>query len=146
MYLGLPAALFTIDMEGNGNRAPINREVFKQFFDMLEPAIGMQVSLGQTNTVALCPALTTHSELSDSALSEAGIKPTTMRLSIGLEDPRMFIAHIIEAASLSIDNKHPEFSQSFPSAEQIDDIYLQTYTQVHDKIIRNQPSFNTLRR
>ncbi|GMQ49227.1 PLP-dependent transferase [Vibrio sp. 10N] len=146
MYLGLPAALFTIDMEGNGNRAPINREVFKQFFDMLEPAIGMQVSLGQTNTVALCPALTTHSELSDSALSEAGIKPTTMRLSIGLEDPRMFIAHIIEAASLSIDNKHPEFSQSFPSAKQIDDIYLQTYTQVHEKVVRNQPSFNTLRR
>ncbi|MGR5489201.1 PLP-dependent transferase, partial [Vibrio alfacsensis] len=25
MHLGLPAALFTIDMEGNGNRAPINR-------------------------------------------------------------------------------------------------------------------------
>ncbi len=73
MHLGLPAALFTIDMEGNGNRAPINRAGFKQFFDMLEPAIGMQVSLGQTNTVALCPALTTHSELSDEALNEAGI-------------------------------------------------------------------------
>ncbi|SBS64998.1 PLP-dependent transferase [Vibrio splendidus] len=144
MYLGLPAALFTIDMEGNGDRAPINRDGFKQFFDMLEPAIGMQVSLGQTNTVALCPALTTHSELSDEALNEAGIKPTTMRISIGLEDPRMFIAHIVEAAKLSIDRKHVDFSSSFPSGDSIDEIYMQTYMDVHQRFVKNLPKFSQL--
>ncbi|MFA0086488.1 PLP-dependent aspartate aminotransferase family protein [Vibrio sp. 10N.261.51.F12] len=145
MHLGLPAALFTIDMEGNGNREPINRDVFKQFFDMLEPAIGMQVSLGQTNTVALCPALTTHSELSDEALNESGIKPTTMRISIGLEDPRMFIAHIIEAAKLSLDRKHPDFSASFPCPDTIDDIYITTYMDVHQRFAQNLPRFQALK-
>lgn len=144
MRLGLPAALFTIDMEGNASRSAIGREVFKQFFDMLEPAIGMQVSLGQTNTVALCPALTTHSELSREALAQAGIQPTTMRISIGLEDPRMFIAHIMQATKLSIDSEHADFSTLFPSSATIDKIYQETYLEVHQKFVRSLPTFDQL--
>jgi O-acetylhomoserine/O-acetylserine sulfhydrylase-like pyridoxal-dependent enzyme len=146
MHLGFPASLFTIDMEGSSKRPPIESNVFKQFFDMLEPAIGMQVSLGQTNTVALCPAMTTHSELSREALKEAGIEPTTMRISVGLEDPRMFISHIQKAAQLSIDNAHPDFSQLFPCASEIDDIYQQTYLEVQLKFIKSLPSYEQLSR
>ncbi|WP_104398786.1 trans-sulfuration enzyme family protein [Vibrio penaeicida] len=142
MHLSLPASLFTIDMEGSGGREAINQDVYKQFFDMLEPAIGMQVSLGQTNTVALCPAMTTHSELSEKAQEDAGITPTTMRISVGLEDPRMFLAHIVNAAKLSIDLAHSDFSTQFPSAEKIDEIYLSTYMEVHQKFSMSTPSFN----
>ncbi|MBD1556445.1 Cys/Met metabolism pyridoxal-phosphate-dependent enzyme [Vibrio sp. S9_S30] len=142
MHLSLPASLFTIDMEGNGSRHAINKDVYKQFFDMLEPAIGMQVSLGQTNTVALCPAMTTHSELSEKAQEAAGIKPTTMRISVGLEDPRMFLAHLVNAAKLSIDLVHPDFSHQFPSPEKIDEIYLKTYIEVHQKFAMSTPSFS----
>lgn len=142
MHLSLPASLFTIDMEGGDSREAISQDVYKQFFDMLEPAIGMQVSLGQTNTVALCPAMTTHSELSEKAQKDAGITPTTMRISVGLEDPRMFLAHIVNAAKLSIDLAHPDFSTQFPSAEKVDEIYLSTYMEVHQKFAMRTPSFN----
>ncbi|MFZ9683365.1 MAG: trans-sulfuration enzyme family protein, partial [Cephaloticoccus sp.] len=70
-HLGLPAPLFTIDFESAG----IDRAVFQRFFDSLSPMFGHMVSLGQNNTVVLCPALTSHSELSADALRAAGISP-----------------------------------------------------------------------
>jgi O-acetylhomoserine/O-acetylserine sulfhydrylase-like pyridoxal-dependent enzyme len=135
MYLGLPAPLFTIDLEGKQGRPGIPREVYKRFLDMLEPAVGMMVSLGQTNTLALCPALTSHSELSEEALAEAGIAPTTTRISVGLEDPRIFVAHLQRAASLAIDPTHKGFSDAFPEAAKIDAIYRETYLDVHSRFL-----------
>ncbi|WP_394209662.1 PLP-dependent transferase [Enterovibrio calviensis] len=144
MRLGLPAALFTIDMEGSAGRPAVDPHAFKQFFDMLEPAIGMQVSLGQTNTVALCPAMTTHSELSGKAREDAGIKLTTLRIAVGLEDPRMFIAHMQRAAEITIDIKHTDFSTKFPAPEMIDDIYRKTYLDVQQRFVEDLPSYLTL--
>ena len=144
MFLGLPAGLFTIDVEGSTTCPGISAAAYKQFFDMLEPAIGMQVSLGQTNTVALCPGMTTHSELSEAALLQAGIKPTTTRISVGLEDPRMFIAHMQRAAKLSIDLSYPDFSKNFPSATDIDTIYCETYKDVHERFVASRPGYEVL--
>ncbi|HTV52491.1 MAG TPA: PLP-dependent transferase, partial [Steroidobacteraceae bacterium] len=56
MSLGLPAPLFTFDFEAPaGEPRWLLPEAFKRFFDSLEPTFGLQVSLGQTNTVVLCP-------------------------------------------------------------------------------------------
>ena len=144
MYLGLPAPLFTIDMEGRDDRPPINPVVFKRFLDALEPAIGMQVSLGQTNSLALCPAMTTHSELTDSALREAGIAPTTMRISVGLEDPRLFLAHFIGASRLALDSAHPGFSRLFPSAKEIDNRYASIHSDISQRHIEASPGIAEL--
>ena len=144
MYLGLPAPLFTIDMEGRDDRPPINPVVFKRFLDALEPAIGMQVSLGQTNSLALCPAMTTHSELTDSALREAGIAPTTMRISVGLEDPRLFLAHFIGASRLALDSAHPGFSRLFPSAKEIDNRYASIHSDISQRHIKASPGIAEL--
>ena len=144
MYLGLPAPLFTIDMEGRDNRPPINPIVFKRFLDALEPAIGMQVSLGQTNSLALCPAMTTHSELTDSALREAGIAPTTIRISVGLEDPRLFLAHFIGASRLALDSTHAGFSRLFPSAEEIDKRYASIHSDISQRHIEASPGIAQL--
>lgn len=141
MFLGLPAPLFTIDMEGGKSTPPVSRPAFKRFYDSLEPAIGMQVSLGQTNTAALCPALTTHSELSEDDLKEAGITSTTMRISVGLEDPRILISHIQRSAMLTLDNELPEFSQSFPDGETIDRLYRETYIDVHSRFVNSLPDY-----
>lgn len=139
MYLGLPAALFTFDLEGGENAPGVSPETFKRFFDSLEPSIGMQVTLGQNNTVALCPAQTSHSELSSDALRDAGILPSTIRLSVGLEDPRELLVHLAEAARASIDPELPGFSGQFPSAEEIDQLYCETYMDVHRRHINAQP-------
>lgn len=140
MFLGLPAGLFSLDMEGSAEQK-IPRDAFKRFFDSLEPTVGMQVTLGQNNTVALCPALTSHSELSEQALADAGIKPTTIRLSVGLEDPRHLLVHFRRAAQTAIDPVLPGFSEQFASAESIDQLYRDIYVDVHRRFIEAMPGY-----
>ena len=144
MYLGLPAPLFTLDMEGRDGRPPVNPAFFKRFLDALEPAVGMQVSLGQTNSLALCPAMTTHSELSESALAEAGIAATTLRISVGLEDPRLFLAHFIGAARLALEPEHRGFCALFLPATQIDTLYAAIHRDVSQRHIDASPGIAEL--
>lgn len=144
LYLGLPASLFTVDFEGKKGRSPISREVFKRFFDCLDPVLGHQVSLGQTNTVVLCPAITSHSEMSDDALRQAGIQPTTLRIALGLEDPRTIIAHIIKVAQLTLDPVAPGFSDKFPKPAEIDAIYRKHYNDVHKRYVEALPPMSEL--
>jgi O-acetylhomoserine (thiol)-lyase len=145
LYLGLPAPLFTIDFEGvAGGAAPIGIEAFKRFFDCLEPAFGLQVSLGQTNTVVLCPALTSHSELDADALRAAGIAPTTIRIAVGDEDPRTLLAHFIRAAELALDPIRPGFSAGFPSPDEIDALWREVYTGTHRRHAEAQPGMRAL--
>lgn len=139
LYLGMPAPLFTLDFEGKGgSKPPFDREVFKRFFDALDPVLGHQISLGLTSTIVLCPAITSHSEMSDAALREAGIQPTTVRVSVGVEDPRTVIAHLIKAAQLALDPVSPGFSGRFPEPEEIDAIYRRHYTEVHQRYAQAQ--------
>ncbi len=146
MVMGLPAGLFTIDFEGDETTPGLPTAAFKRFFDSLEPSVGLQVSLGQTNTLALCPALTSHSEMSESALRDAGITPTTVRVSIGLEDPRRLIAHMQQAARATIDPSVPGFSEGFMSGPEIDKLYRETYLSVHERNISEQAAFEVLAR
>lgn len=141
MFLGLPAPLFTLDFEPRSGEAPwLGAPAFKRFFDCLEPTFGMQVSLGQTNTVVLCPGLTSHSELSEAARREAGIMPTTIRVAVGDEDPRTLLAHFLRAAELALEPEKPGFVRSFPSAEHIDELYERTYLDVHQRFFRSKQS------
>lgn len=144
MTFGFPAGLFTIDFEGKDGAGGLRPDVFKQYFDSLEPAVGLQVSLGQTNTLALCPGLTSHSELSDAALAEAGIAPTTVRVSVGLEDPRRLLAHLRESARAVVDRQAPGFSDGFLSGAEIDALYRETYKDIHARFIEAQPGFEAL--
>jgi len=43
------------------------------------------LNLGDAKTLAIHPASTTHRQLSDEELVKAGIRPETIRLSIGIE-------------------------------------------------------------
>jgi len=135
LRLGLPAPLFTIDFEG----AALNRATFTRFFDCLEPAFGHQVSLGQSNTVVLCPALTSHSEMAPEELRQAGISPTTIRIALGDEDPRQLIAHFIRVSELVIDPGHPGFSDAFMPPAEVDELYARTYLDAHQRWLESQP-------
>ena len=136
MTLGLPAPLFTVDFEGTArNPQRLERYRLQRLLDSLEPAFGLQVSLGQINTVVLCPALTSHSEMSEEALAKAGITPTTLRISVGDEDPRYLLEHLRRAAELAAGAAVPAFVEGFPSREQVGAIYQQVYTDVHRRWI-----------
>src|SRR6266581_6685420 len=140
LRMGLPAPLFTIDFES----ASLDRTTFTRFFDCLEPAFGHQVSLGQSNTVVLCPALTSHSEMKPEELRQAGISPTTIRIAVGDEDPRQLIAHFIRTAELVIDPARPEFSSAFMSAPNVDKLYRATYLAAHTRWLESQPATSEL--
>ncbi|MCG3139029.1 MAG: hypothetical protein HJJLKODD_02906 [Phycisphaerae bacterium] len=130
---GMAAPLFTVDMD----QAGISREVFQRFFDCLDPMFNHMVSLGQTNTMILCPALTSHSEMTTDALHAAGIYLTTMRISVGMEDPKQLIAHFINAACLVIDPEYPGFSDNFIKPGEVDRLVEETYLAAHQRYIRD---------
>jgi cystathionine beta-lyase/cystathionine gamma-synthase len=134
MFLGLPAPLFTIDM------GDLPREAFQRFFDNLSPTFGHMISLGQPNTIVSCPALTTHSELDQAALREAGITPTTIRFAVGDEDPRDLIAHLIATAKLTIDPEVAGFSEAFGSPPETDELIRRCYLESHRRYIEARTS------
>ncbi|MSU23212.1 MAG: Cys/Met metabolism pyridoxal-phosphate-dependent enzyme [Opitutus sp.] len=138
-YLGLPAPLFTIDFEGAG----LTRMTFERFFDSLAPMFGHQVSLGQSNTVILCPALTSHSELGAEALAAAGITPTTIRLAVGDEDPRELIRDFLATARLAIDADVPGFTNKFLDGPAVDRLVDETYLDIHRRHAAAQPRFTS---
>jgi hypothetical protein len=98
------------------------------------------------NTVVLCPALTSHSELSAEALAAAGISPTTIRIAVGDEDPRSLIAHLIHAAELAIDPVRPGFSAGFPRPDAVDALYREVYVDVHRRFVESRPPMSQLLR
>lgn len=134
-YLGLPAPLFTINFE----KAKLSRVTLERFFDSLAPMFGHMVSLGQSNTLVLCPALTSHSELSAEALKEAGITPTTIRLAVGEESPRELISDFLAAARNALDPDLPGFSQKFLQGEAVDHLVDEIYLDVHRRHAAAQP-------
>ena len=134
MYLGLPAPLFTIDM------GDLPRHTFQQFFDSLSPTFGHMISLGQSNTIVSCPALTTHSELNQQALADAGLTPTTIRFAVGDEDPTDLIRHLLFAAQATIDSDVPGFSSGFMPTTEIRELIHGCYIESHEAHVNAQIS------
>jgi cystathionine beta-lyase/cystathionine gamma-synthase len=132
LHLGLPAPLFTIDLE----KAELPRVVFQRFFDSLAPTFDHMISLGQSNSIVSCPALTTHSELSEEALREAGILPTMIRIAVGDEHPRDLIDHLVSSARLIIDPVVDGFSARFPSIQETAQLIEHSYIDAHRASIR----------
>ena len=134
LYLGLPSPLFSIDMEN----AQVPREAFVRFFDALEPAFGHMVSLGQSNTLILCPALTSHSEMDETAQKDAGIYLTTIRIAMGDENPRDLINQFKTCAELHLDPVAPGFSNQFMEKESLETLISECYLDVHSRHISKQ--------
>ncbi len=122
LYLGLPSPLFSIDFE----KARIPRAAFVRFFDALAPGFGHMVSLGQNDTLMLCPALTSHSELSPEALQQAEIHPTTIRVAMGGENPRDLINHFREAATIHLNLDGQDFCTGFMTEPELEELISST--------------------
>lgn len=54
-------------------------------------------NIGDSKSLVIHPASTTHSQLNEAELQSAGITPCTIRLSIGLESPKDLIADLKQA-------------------------------------------------
>ncbi|MBQ6774585.1 MAG: O-acetylhomoserine aminocarboxypropyltransferase/cysteine synthase [Synergistaceae bacterium] len=71
------ASIFTFDIKGTAETA-------KKFTESLE-VFSLLANVADVKSLVIHPASTTHSQLSESELLSCGIRPTTIRLSIGTE-------------------------------------------------------------
>ena len=72
------------------------------FVDSLE-IVKLVANIGDARSLVAHPASMTHSHLSEEQFAEAGITWTTIRLSIGLEDPADIIADLARSLDLVTD-------------------------------------------
>ena len=70
-------SIFTFEIKGTEDDA-------KKFIDNLQ-VFSLLANVADVKSLAIHPASTTHSQLNEEELVEQGIKPTTIRLSIGTE-------------------------------------------------------------
>jgi len=54
-------------------------------------------NIGDAKSLAIHPATTTHSQLNDEELSLAGVRPETVRLSVGIENVEDLISDLDQA-------------------------------------------------
>jgi O-acetylhomoserine (thiol)-lyase len=73
-----------------------------RFFDSVN-LFKRVLNLGDAKSLVIHPASTTHRQLSESELRAVGIRPETIRLSIGLEHIDDLIADIDQALTTSTD-------------------------------------------
>ncbi len=82
-------SIFTFEIKGDEKRA-------KDFIDNLE-LFSLLANVADVKSLAIHPASTTHSELNDEEKADQGIKPNTVRLSIGTENIDDIIEDLDEA-------------------------------------------------
>ncbi|WP_312149389.1 aminotransferase class I/II-fold pyridoxal phosphate-dependent enzyme, partial [Empedobacter sp.] len=81
--------IVTFEVKGGKERA-------FRFIDALEMILYTS-NLGDSRSIATHPATTTHAKLSDAERADLGIRPGSIRLSVGLEDKVDIIEDILQA-------------------------------------------------
>lgn len=82
-------SIFTFEIKGDDKKA-------KDFIDNLE-LFSLLANVADVKSLVIHPASTTHSQLTEEELLEQGIKPNTIRLSIGIENIDDIIQDLDEA-------------------------------------------------
>ena len=82
-------SIFTFDIKGGAKEA-------QDFIDRLQ-IFSLLANVADVKSLVIHPASTTHSQLSEDELLDQGIKPNTIRLSIGTESAKDIIADLEQA-------------------------------------------------
>ena len=82
-------SIFTFEIKGDAQKA-------KDFIDNLE-LFSLLANVADVKSLVIHPASTTHAELNEEELADQGIKPNTIRLSIGTENIDDIIEDLDEA-------------------------------------------------
>ncbi len=82
-------SIFTFEIKGSDREA-------KAFIDNLE-LFSLLANVADVKSLVIHPASTTHSQLNEEELAEQGIKPNTIRLSIGTENVEDIVEDLEEA-------------------------------------------------
>jgi methionine-gamma-lyase len=88
---GMAGGMLSVDLAGG-------RPAGERFLDQLQVAVHA-TSLGSVETLCSHPASSSHRQLSEADLANAGLTPGMVRVSIGLEDPDDLVADLLTAAA-----------------------------------------------
>lgn len=88
-FPGGAGSIFTFDVKGGEKAA-------RAFIDRLQ-LFSLLANVADVKSLVIHPASTTHSQLNEAELAEQGIRPGTVRLSIGTEHIRDIIADLAQA-------------------------------------------------
>ena len=82
-------SIFTFEIKGDARKA-------KNFIDQLE-LFSLLANVADVKSLVIHPASTTHSQMTEEELEQSGIRPNTIRLSIGTEHAADIIEDLEEA-------------------------------------------------
>jgi O-acetylhomoserine (thiol)-lyase len=89
-----PGAVFSFEVKGG-------RAVGQKLIESVNLASHL-ANIGDAKTLIIHPASTTHAQLTEQQLIEAGVLPGVIRLSVGIEDPEDIIYDLDQALSLAV--------------------------------------------
>jgi O-acetylhomoserine (thiol)-lyase len=77
------------------------RSVGQKFIESVELASHL-ANIGDAKTLVIHPASTTHAQLTEQQLIDAGVLPGVVRISVGIEDPEDVIADLDQALTAAV--------------------------------------------
>ena len=79
-----PGSVFSFGVKGSA--AADSRQVGRTFIESVDLASHL-ANIGDAKTLVIHPGSTTHAQLSEQQLVDAGVLPGLVRISVGIEDP-----------------------------------------------------------
>jgi O-acetylhomoserine (thiol)-lyase len=92
-----PGAVFSFGVKGG-------RAVGQKFIESVNLASHL-ANIGDAKTLVIHPASTTHAQLTENQLLEAGVLPGLVRISVGIEDPEDIVYDLDQALSIAVEGK-----------------------------------------
>ncbi|MBF4565595.1 O-acetylhomoserine aminocarboxypropyltransferase/cysteine synthase family protein [Plantibacter sp. VKM Ac-2876] len=89
-----PGSVFSFEVKGG-------RHVGQKLIESVDLASHL-ANIGDAKTLIIHPASTTHAQLSDQQLVDAGVLPGIVRLSVGIEDPDDIIYDLDQALAAAV--------------------------------------------
>lgn len=92
-----PGSVFSFSVKGG-------RDVGRKFIESVGLASHV-ANIGDAKTLVIHPASTTHAQLTDQQLLDAGVLPGIVRLSVGIEDVEDIIYDLDQALTKAVGGK-----------------------------------------
>jgi len=92
-----PGSVFSFGVKGG-------RAVGQKFIENVNLASHL-ANIGDAKTLVIHPASTTHAQLTESQLLEAGVLPGLVRISVGIEDPDDIVYDLDQALTIAVEGK-----------------------------------------
>ena len=92
-----PGSVFSFVVKGS-------REIGQKFIESVNLASHL-ANIGDAKTLVIHPASTTHAQLTETQLLEAGVLPGLVRISVGIEDPDDIVYDLDQALTIATEGK-----------------------------------------